>query len=142
MARSHVKELARAAFELEEVVVDEDGDLPFSSGTAMYYASVVLGGQVLRVWSRAVSGIQVNKAVLREIDEANRNVLFARVYTRGPNVFVEGSLPVESLRVKDLAFLCTEVGGTADRVGSMLAAVHGGRVAFPDAHAIDHECED
>ncbi len=98
------------------------------------------------MWSRAVSGIQVNKAVLREIDEANRNVLFARVHTRvhtrGPNVFVEGSLPVESLRVKDLAFLCTEVGGTADRVGSMLAAVHGGRVAFPDAQAIDHECED
>ncbi len=58
MARSHVKELVREAFELEEVVVDADGDLPFSSGTAMYYASVALVGQVLRVWSLAVSGVQ------------------------------------------------------------------------------------
>ncbi len=84
----------------------------------------------------------MNKAVLREVDEANRNLLFARVYTRGANVFVEGSLPIEALRGKDVGVLCTEVGGTADRVGSMLAAVHGGRVAFPDAQVIDHECED
>ncbi len=37
-----------------------------------------------------------------------------------------------------------EVGSTADRLGSMLAAVYGGRVALPDAaeHGHQHECED
>jgi len=40
MARSHVKELVREAFELDEVVVDSDGDLPFPCGTAMFYASL------------------------------------------------------------------------------------------------------
>ena len=142
MARSHVKELVREAFELAEVVVDEDGDLPFPCGTAMFYASVIRGGRVLRVWSRAVTGIKVDKAVLRELDQANAGLLFARVYSRGGAVWVEGCLPVEPLRARELGALCHEVGTTADRVGSMLAAVHGGQVAFPHGADADHECED
>ena len=142
MARSHVKELVREAFQLDDVVVDDDGDLPFPSGTAMFYASVVRGGRVLRVWSRAVCGLKINKAVLREMDEANNSLVYARVSSRHDAVWVEGCLPVESLRFPDLGFLCHEVGTTADRLGSMLAAVHGGRVAFPQGSDPEHRCED
>jgi len=132
MARSHVKELAREAFELDEVVVDCDGDLPFPFGTALVYVSVVRDGRLVRVWSRALSGIHVNKAVLREIDEVNAGLIFGRVFTRLDGVIVESCLPVEPLRPCDLGRLVAEVGATADRVGSMLAAVHGGDVVFPD----------
>lgn len=132
MARSHVKELAREAFELDEVVVDSDGDLPFTFGTAMAYASVERRGRLLRIWSRPVTGLHVNKAVLRELDEVNAGLVLARVYSQGSCVMVEGCLPVETLRPKDLGALLVEVGTTADRLGSMLAAVHGGHVLFPD----------
>ena len=141
MARSHVKELAREAFEPDEVVVDEDGDLPFPCGTAMFYLSVVRRGRLIRVWSRAVDGIRVNKPVLREINEVNAGLLFARVWANGDEVWVEGFLPLDTLRVRDLRALCAEVGSTADKLGSMLAAVYGGLVAFPDAaeHGHTHE---
>jgi hypothetical protein len=132
MARSHVKELVREAFGLEEVVVDSDGDLPFPCGTAMFYASVVHEGQLLRVWSQAVAGVQVNKSVLREINEVNAGLVLARVYATGSSVVVEGCLPVETLRAKELGALCFEVGTTADKLGSLLAAVHGGHVVFPE----------
>jgi hypothetical protein len=141
MARSHVKELVREAFELQEVVVDSDGDLPFPCGTAMFYASVVHGGQLLRVWSQAVAGMKVTKSVLREIDEANADLVLSRVFTSGSRVVVEGCLPVETLRPKDLRALCFEVGTTADRLGSMLAAVHGGHVVFPEGCDAGYECE-
>lgn len=137
MARSHVKELAREAFELDDVVVDGDGDLPFPCGTAMFYASVTRKGRLLRVWSRAVAGIQVKKPVLRELNEVNRDLVFSRVYADRDEVWVEGCLPVETLRAKELAAVFVEVGTTADRLGSMLAAVHGGRVAFPDGCEAD-----
>ncbi len=144
MARSHVKELVRTTFELDEVVVDADGDLPFPCGTAMFYLSVVGGGRLLRVWSRAVAGIRVNKPVLREINEINSGFALARAWATDDEVWIEGCLPVETLRGRDVGALCTEVGMTADRLGSMLAAVYGGRVAFPDAAEAghDHECED
>jgi hypothetical protein len=141
MARSHVKELVREAFELDEVVVDADGDLPFPCGTAMFYVSVITGGRLLRVWSAAVSGIHVNKAVLRELNEANAGLRLAKVYARADAIYVEGCLPVESLCAPDVRALCFEVGTAADRIGSMLAAVHGGRVAFPDGHAVEREHE-
>ena len=132
MARSHVKELAREAFELDEVVVDCDGDLPFPFGTAMVYVSLVRHGRLVRVWSRALAGVHVNKAVLREVDQVNAGLIFARVFTQLDSVTVEGCLPLEPLRPCDLGRLVAEVGSTADRVGSMLAAVHGGDVVFPD----------
>lgn len=131
MARAHVKELVREAFELDEVVVDSDGDLPFPCGTAMFYASFVRRGRVLRVWSRAVAGITVNKPVLRELNEVNQGLTLARVWADDDSVWVEGCLPVEVLRACDVGHLFHEVGSTADRLGSMLAAVHGGRVVFP-----------
>lgn len=146
MASSHVKELAREAFELQEVVVDPDGDLPFPCGTAMFYVSVVGDGRLVRVWSRAVAGIhlkkEVRKSVLREVNEANSQLTLARVYALGSCVWVEGCLPVEPLRSGDLARLCWEVGTTADRLGSMLAAVHGGHVVFPDGCDAGFERED
>lgn len=142
MARSHVKELLREAFCMHEVVADEDGDLPFPCGTAMFYVSVVRDGRLVRVWSRAVAGVRVNKPVLREVNDANRELVLSRVYAYGSSVMVEGCLPVESLRSKDLAVLCVEVGTTADRLGSMLAAVHGGHVVFPDGCDAGYSVED
>ena len=142
MARSHVKELARNAFELDEVVVDADGDLPFPCGTAMFYLSVVGEGRLLRVWSRAVAGIKITKPVLQEINEVNAGMTVARVWATRAEVWVEGCLPVPTLRPCDVAALCHEVGTTADRLGSMLAAVYGGRVARPEAADCDRECED
>jgi len=142
MARSHVKQLVREAFELDEVVVDSAGDLPFACGTAWFYLSVSRRGRVLRAWSRAVVGIRVNKPVLREINEVNAGLTFARVWANDSEVWVEGCLPLETLQVRDVGAVCMEVGNTADKLGSMLAAVYGGRVAFPDAaeHGHQHEC--
>jgi hypothetical protein len=109
---------------------------------AMFYASVEQGGRILRAWSCAVAGITVNKAVLRGVDEVNRGLTFARVYTRGSSVSVEGCLFAESLQVRDVGVLFTEVGPIADRVGSMLAAVHGGQVAFPGGRDASYECDE
>jgi hypothetical protein len=142
MARSHVRELVREAFELSELVVDDDGDLPFPCGTALFYVSVVRDGRFVRVWSRVVGGIEPKKAVLREVNDANAGLTLARVHASVSAVWVEGLLPLEPLRARDLAALCFEVGTTADQLGQMLAAVHGGSVAVPDGCDAGHGCPD
>ena len=139
MARSHVKELLRTAFRWEQVVVDEDGDVPIRCGTAMVYASVVGKGRLVRVWSRAVAGVRPTKAVLRELNSANAHATVARVYAEHSAVWVEGHVPVEGLRVMDLKQLCREVGDLADHLGQMLSAVHGGSVTFPEAVDVPSE---
>jgi len=59
-------------------------------------------------------------------------------------VWVASFLPVDTLRVRELRALCLEVGSTTDALGSMLAAVYGGDVRFPEAaeHGQQHECEE
>lgn len=90
MARSHIKELFREAFDLTEVVIDQDGDLPFTSGAAVFYVSVVGGGGLIRVWSCAVHGLAVTKPVLREVNDANASLVLARSWVQGSGVMVEG----------------------------------------------------
>lgn len=46
----------------------------------MFHPPLVSDGRLLRVWSRAVTGIGVNKAVLREINDTNMGLRFGRVY--------------------------------------------------------------
>ncbi len=131
LARSHVKECLREAFELPQLIVDDDGDVPFAHGTARYYATVRADGRKVKVWSHAVTGVKVSAAVLREVNAANAALETARVVAVGDRVIVEGVLPVDGLTPPDLRDLCVEVGVTADRVGQLIAAVHGGRVGLP-----------
>lgn len=132
LARSHVKECLREAFELSQVVVDHDGDLPFRAGTAAYFVSVRPDGQKVRAWSMVVRGIKVNAAVLREINEVNAGLETCRMFAVNDRVIVEGILPVDGLTPETLQELCLEVGVTADQVGQMMAAVHGGQLWFDD----------
>lgn len=142
MARSYVVALAREAFELEHVVVDEDGDLPFPCGTAVAYGSLERSGRLFRVWSRAVTDLKVDKAVLREVSDANNVATYARVYADRRSVWVEAMWPVEGLRASELFGMVAEVASTAHELGSMLAAVHGGRVTYPGGQVPERHCDD
>lgn len=106
----------------------------------MVYVSVVGGGRVLRIWSRAVNGIDVKKAVLREINEVNAGLVISRAWATDTAVWVEACMPIEVLRPLHVGCMVSEVGRTADTLGSMLAAVHGGWVANPEA--AEHDWED
>jgi hypothetical protein len=132
LARSHVKELVRQGMGLTELVEDCDGDLPFRRGTAAYFISTRLDGAKLRVWSRAVGEIKPTVAVLREVNAANAGLETARVIVRSDDVYVEGVLPIDTCTAEQLADLCLEVGVSADELGSLIAAVHGGTTWFSD----------
>ena len=109
--------------------------IPF--GTAVLYVSLVADGRLVRVWSRAVDDLTVTKPVLREVNDANAWLVLARAWVHGDALMVEGCLPVEPLRVEDLRALVSEVGATADRLGVLLSAVHGGRVMLPSGSPVD-----
>lgn len=137
LARSHVKECLREAFELSNVNVDCDGDVPFVHGTAIYYVTVRTDGRRVKVWAHAVSGLKQTASLLREVNEVNMGLELSRAYLLRDLLVVEGVLPVEGLIPADLRDLCLEVGSTADDVGEMVSTVHGGIVARPD-DSCDH----
>ena len=118
--------------ELDEVRQDCDGDYPFRHGTAMYYLSVGRGGHLLKIWSHAAYGVKPTKPVLREVNSTNERLMHCRAYMSGETLMVEAFVPIEPLVPAYLTAVCHEVGCTADRVGQLLAAVHGGQVVYAD----------
>lgn len=140
MARSHVRECLREAFEMPEVEVDADGDLPLRYGSSMSYVTVRPDGRRAKVWCVAVAGLKQSAAVLREVNALNVRLERARAFVVPMGLIVEGTVAVESLTPDELRALCLEVGRTADDIGPVLAAVHGGTVAMPDGEGCD-TCE-
>jgi len=132
MAHSHVQRMLREGMELERVEQDSDGDYPFRHGTAMYYLSVGSSGHLLKIWAHAAYGVNPTKSVLREVNSTNEQLMHCRAFMSGETLTIEAFVPIESLIPGYLAAVCHEVGCTADRVGQLLAAVHGGRVLFED----------
>lgn len=133
MAHSHVQRMLREACGTDEVVQDEDGDYPFRHNTAAWFASVHPQGHLVRIWSRAVTGVRPTAAVLREVNATNVRMLHSRAYLQHDSLVIEAIVPVEGLEREHLAALCHEVGCTADRLGELLATVHGGVLADFDA---------
>ncbi len=135
MAHSHIQRLLGEALELDEVEQDGDGDYAFRCGTAGYYVTVVMGGRMVKVWSRAVFGLKPTLAVLREVNATNVRAVHCRAFVSGNALEIEAFLPLQPLEASYLAAVCHEIGTTADAVGELMAAVHGGTVLF------DEECE-
>lgn len=132
MAHSHIQRMMREAMELDgEIVQDSDGDYPFRHGDAAYFLSVGRGGHLVKIWSHAVFGLKHTSAVLREVNEANEQLMHCRVYLTGGTLVVEAFLPIETLIPGYLAAVCSEVGTVSDRMGHLMAAVHGG-IVVPD----------
>jgi hypothetical protein len=129
MAHSHVQRMLREGMGIEDVLQDGDGDYPFRQGTALYYLSVGHGGHLLRIWSAAAYGVQPTKPVLREVNATNQGAMHCHAFMAGTTLMIEAFVPIESLMPAYLAAVCQEVGSTADHVGQLLAAVHGGQVA-------------
>jgi hypothetical protein len=64
--------------------------------------------------------------------DLNARLLHCGAFLCGGHLQLEAFLPVESLMPGYLAAVCLELGRTADEVGSLMAAVHGGQVSFAD----------
>jgi hypothetical protein len=130
MAHSHVQCMLREGMGLEEVKQDGDGDYPFRHGTAVYYLAVGRGGHLVKVWSHAVYGLKSTAPVLREINATNERLMHSRAYLSEGHLVLEAFVPIEPLTPGYLVAVCHEIGETADRVGQLMATVHGGIVSL------------
>jgi len=130
MAHSHLQRMLREGMDLHEVQQDSDGDYPFRHGTAVYYLSVGPGGHMVKIWSNVVLGLKGTAPVLRAINATNERLMHCRMFLSGMTLQV--FLPIQPLMPGYLTAVCAEVGETADSVGQLMAAVHGGCIAFDD----------
>jgi hypothetical protein len=124
------------AFELEEVVQDEDGDYPFGDGTTTVYVTVEPApGLGVCVWSYAARGVKAGVSVLREVNDLNIQSRLGKVMWHNGVIRVELRLPADQVSAESLERACGHVQGMTSDIGEMFAVVHGGACALVEPQA-------
>ena len=115
-----------------EAQTDDDGDWPFRQGTAACWVAVRPHPRWrVEVFAHAASDMKQSARLLRELNEANSNLVDGRIYWRGGMVVVETSVEADQVDARSLFRACMAVGSAADDLGGLLAAMFDGSTPFP-----------
>lgn len=130
--RAYVEKLLREEWD-EEPWVDDDGDIPFRSGTAACWVRVHGSRRAMRVevFAQVVQGVKPTAQLLRELNECNALMVYGWIYETNGSVVVEQSIDVDGLNGRTLRRACNAVGAVADDMGSLLAAMFDGTTPYP-----------
>lgn len=139
--RAHVLRCLHRDLCIERVRPDHDGDVSLPVGEVRVVLRLLSGSPALvRVWAVAASGLPGTAKVLREVNDVNTGLSGSRCFLApGGVLVVVGELEVVSIEPGELGRLVLRVGDTATRVGSMLVAVHGGRLPTVRDEEFHHE---
>lgn len=140
--RSHVERCLEDQWETRPLIVDPDGDYPFRCGTARCFVSIVTcDAHFIRVWAFAARVPRRSLKLLSELNEINQRALSAHVYWSGGVIVVEQTIHADGLTPETLGQACIAVGGDADNVGTLLAAMFDGETPYPALATEDQEEE-
>ncbi|GAA3980005.1 hypothetical protein GCM10023085_72850 [Actinomadura viridis] len=131
---AYVEKILSSYLETDELVRDEEGDIPIRRGSALYYVRV---GQRepyrVEVVSSVLSGVEESYELLRELNEINSGIYGIQAYHRKGRVIFSADMLAESLQAEELERACALISGCADKYDDELQAKFGGRKTFEDA---------
>lgn len=139
---SHVERLLADEWDVCRVYPDDDGDFPWSHGTAVGWVTVVDAGDrfMVRVWSHAAYELKSSAKLLRELNDIQLRSLSTAISLSGHVAVVEQTISPVGLTQPVLAQALTAVRNVADDIGLLLAGMYGGRT--PLAAVATSESED
>jgi hypothetical protein len=130
--KSHVELLLQREWDVCQVATDPDGDFPFRAGPAACWVSVSDGEvPMVHVFAHAVCGLKPTARVLRELNDIQNRAFSARVSLAEGCVLVSQVLSPIGLTQPVLAQALRSVGGVAEDIGPLLAAMFDGGTPFP-----------
>lgn len=130
--KSHVELLLQREWEVCRVAPDPDGDFPFRAGTAACWVSVSEGDPpMVHVFAHAACGLKPTLKVLRELNEIQNRAFSARISLAEGCVLVSQVLSPIGLTSPVLAQAMHAVGGVAQDIGPLLAAMFDGSTPYP-----------
>ena len=130
--RSHVEVLLQDEWGRCRVRPDGDGDYPFRCGTAACWVSVLDGPRpMVSVTAHAAIDVKTSAALLRELNSIQLRALTASVCVDDGIVLVSQTLDAAGLTRASLRQALHAVGGMADDIGALLAAMFDGRTPYP-----------
>jgi Putative bacterial sensory transduction regulator len=134
--RPYVQKVVAEYLELDpaKLIIDDDGDIPVSRGSASYYVRLLDAnpGPIVQVYSPVLNEIQSTPELLAKINEINSNIWFGRMFHTGDQVVVAMEMVAETLDKEEIAAACNNIGSIADQRDTELHTAFGGKMTRDD----------
>ena len=136
MVKAYTETLVKSLLKVEQVITDDDGDIPIRYKSALYYIRVVDADPdepIVQIFAVAVADIKESDELLKALNDINARLHFARAFLVREQVLIEVEIPGAALSMGAFSTSCDAVARAADHFGVELAKRFGGRTAFEDS---------
>ena len=105
----------------DELVRDEDGDIPIRVGSVIMFVRPVNGAPpLIQLFAPILADVDQTPALLEALNEINRRILFGRLFWTHRGVVVAMELTGVGLSAEQVAFACVQLGNLADHLDDEL----------------------
>ena len=122
---------------------DDDGDLPVVFGGELFFVRVVGPvGEIepwIQVFSVAVDDLEASPGLMKELNEINRDLRFARAFHVDSQVLIESEMWAADLTPDNFAQACRNVAGATDVFAHRIQEQFGGTLLFEASPTDDDE---
>jgi hypothetical protein len=125
-----VKEVMKEVLGIEEIILDDDGDIPVRCGDVAVYVRVLDDPPVVRIFSPAVTGLESSAGIHQALNDINAKNAFVKVYSSDDTVIFSAELVAEPAPKEQLAVVFHLVATAAEKWAHELQARYGGRTRF------------
>ena len=131
--RARVEALLADLLGADELIVDDDGDVPVRWGSAIFYVRVIDGEpSIVRIFSPMLQGVKASKRLFRAINDINSQVVTGRMFWLDNDILVCAEIVGDHLDRAELEHACHAVATISDAFDDELQREHGGTRAFED----------
>jgi hypothetical protein len=124
--------VARAVVALiggNEIVYDEDGDIPIRFGTAQVYVRSLRTAPAVQVFGILVANVRPSTALLEVVNDLNRQFPYATIFWDGNALIIGRVVPGSPFVAAHLMEAISMIGRASDEVDEDLQKRFGGRTA-------------
>jgi hypothetical protein len=133
MIRPYVEKLLKEWLGTDELIVDDDGDVPIRAGSSKYYVSILdRDPPLVRVWGTVLTGVKKSAKLLDAINDANTRILQCRMFFHDGDVMLASEILGEEIDKEELIEACNAVAQISDDFDDTLQAEFGGQKVFDD----------
>jgi hypothetical protein len=133
MTIAYVEKILREYLGVDDLVMDEDGDVPIRRGSALYFVRVSTREPFrVVVNSSVLKGVEESLELYRELNTINATIYGIQAYYQDGRIIFSSDLLADSLQPKDLEDACGTISSAADEFDDKLQATFGGEKSFDD----------
>ncbi|WP_395106378.1 T3SS (YopN, CesT) and YbjN peptide-binding chaperone 1 [Actinomadura sp. SCN-SB] len=133
MTMAYVEKILRNYLGVDDLVLDENGDVPIRRGSALYFVRVSRNEPYhVVVNSTVLKGVEESLELYQELNKINATTYGVQAYFENGRVILSADMLADSLQPDELERACRSISSGADRYDDELQARFGGEKTFAD----------